>query len=348
MKKIRSTIFNIALIIAFTALALWLVLKDRWNEVYVTLKNASLGWILFALALFVLSQMLIGFILMIFARGVKKDYSFKDGIVNALIASFFHGITPSASGGQIVQVYVFRKQGIEVSDSASILWMDFILYQLSMVILVLGLLLLKGDILFYRHYQFFVLVLIGFLLNGFVIVGLWLIVRFPSFYTWITTTGIHIGEKLHFVKDKKAAIDKLNHQLSRFDKETKRLKAHKVLILKCMTLNFMRLILYYSIPYFCAKSLQIDVSLNQLTTIIALSSFVSMINAFIPIPGASGGTEATFVVLFSLIFDKTAAAGCMLVWRFITYYSALVVGGIVFIGFKAMKRKEENELLKGS
>lgn len=348
MKKIRNTIFNIVLIFAFTALALWLVLKDRWNEVYATLKNASLGWILFALALFVLSQMLIGFILMIFAQGVKKDYSFKDGIVNALIASFFHGITPSASGGQIVQVYVFRKQGIEVSDSASILWMDFILYQLSMVILVLGLLLLKGDILFYRHYQFFILVLIGFLLNGFVIVGLWLIVRFPSFYTWITTTGIHIGEKFHFVKDKKAAIDKLNHQLSRFDKETKRLKNHKVLIIKCMTLNFIRLILYYSIPYFCAKSLQIDVSLNQLTTIIALSSFVSMINAFIPIPGASGGTEATFVVLFSLIFDKTAAAGCMLVWRFITYYSALVVGGIVFIGFKAIKRKEENELLKGS
>lgn len=348
MKKIRNTIFNIVLIFAFTALALWLVLKDRWNEVCDTLKNASLIWIIFALFLFILTQALIGLILMIFARGVKKDYSFKDGFINALIASFFHGITPSASGGQIVQVYVFRKQGIEVSDSASILWMDFILYQASMVILVSGLLLFKGRILFDGHYEFFLLVLLGFLLNGFVIIGLWLIVRFPSFYTWITTTGIHIGEKLHFVKDKEAAILKLNQQLSRFDQETKRLKGHKGLIIKCMTLNFIRLLVYYSIPYFCAKSLQIDVSLNQLITIIALSSFVSMINAFIPIPGASGGTEATFVVLFSLIFDKTAAVGCMLVWRFITYYLALILGGAVFILFKAVKRKEENELLKGN
>ena len=43
-----------------------------------------------------------------------------------------HGL--SATGGQFGQIYIMKKQGIKVSDAASLLWADFIVYQTTMMI----------------------------------------------------------------------------------------------------------------------------------------------------------------------------------------------------------------------
>ena len=69
----------------------------------------------------------------------------------------------------------------------------------------------------------------------------------------------------------------------------------------------------------------------MLLNIIALSSFVAMINAFLPMPGSSGGTEATFVLMFSTIFGKVDATSIMILWRLVTFYQTLIIGGIVFM-----------------
>ena len=92
-----------------------------------------------------------------------------------------------------------------------------------------------------------------------------------------------------------------------------------------------RLTIYYSIPFFCAKALHIEVASSQLLNIIALSAFVSMINAFLPMPGSSGGTEAVFVLMFSTIFDVVDAASIMILWRSVTFYLTLIIGTVVFL-----------------
>ena len=342
MKKIlKNTALNILLILGFTCFVLWLMLKDNFQEVSTILLHAKVGWIFFIVAIAVAYQAVIGIILTVLAKMSKPDYHFGSGLINAMVASFFHGVTPSASGGQFAQVYVFRKQGIPISESAGILWMDFILYQATMVGLVLLLLILRFGY-FYSHFSsLFILVLVGFFINSLVIVGLWVVARFPFLYRWLTTSGIHLGVKLHLIKDKEKTIHNLNMQLERFGHETKRLSTHRPLILTCIALNLVRLLLYYCIPFFCALALEIPVSLSMLLDIVALASFVSMINAFIPIPGASGGTEATFVLMFSNLFGQIRATSCMILWRFASYYLIMLLGGIVFIIFKLVAGHKE-------
>jgi hypothetical protein len=101
--------------------------------------------------------------------------------------------------------------------------------------------------------------------------------------------------------------------------------------------NAGRLTIYYSIPYFCAMALNIPVTPSMLLNIIALSSFVAMINAFLPMPGSAGGTEATFILMFSTIFSHTDAASIMILWRSITFYQTLIIGGLVFMYGKMQK-----------
>ncbi|MEG0076955.1 lysylphosphatidylglycerol synthase transmembrane domain-containing protein [Anaerorhabdus sp.] len=334
-KIVKSYAFNIALVVGFTGLVLWLTLKDNYQEILSMLQSANVGWLLVIPALAILYQVIIGWILQRLTLLSNPKYKLSQGVVNAFVASFFHGVTPSASGGQFAQIYIFKKQGVRVSDSASILWMDFIIYQSTMVASVFILLLLKFTY-FYRHYsQFFLLVLVGFLINGSIIVGLWALATFPKVYTWLSTKGILIGVKLHIVKDKEKALANLDIQLQRFASETKKLKAHRKTIILVILANFVRLFVYYIIPYFCALALNIPVDASLIIDVLALSSFVSMINCFIPIPGASGGTEATFILMFSTIFGAVGASTTMILWRFITYYFVMILGGLTFIYAKA-------------
>ena len=339
--KFQSYFLNVVLILSLTTFVLYFTLKDNYVETFALLKHAKLSWLFIVFAAAILYQAIIGLILKIITNMSNSEYKFRQGFVNALVASFFHGITPSASGGQFAQVYVFKKQNIPFSDSASILWMDFILYQSTMVASVLFLLLIKFKYFYTLHSEFFILVIAGFVVNSLVIVGLYLIVHYKKLYSWITTVGIELGSKIHLVKDKEKTLNSLNAQLERFDLETKKLKNHRPLIYKVVGLNLIRLTLYYSIPFFCAKAIGIEISQGLFINVLALSSFVAMINCFIPLPGASGGTEATYVLMFSTIFSRVGATSTMILWRFSTYYLIMFIGGITFAVFKLIDRKKE-------
>lgn len=338
MKKIfKSYSFNIFVIVLFTFLAMWLTLKDSYTEVITTLKKVNIGYLFLIVFIVILIQYVIGVILTLLTKLSNPHYKYSYGFINALVASFFHGITPSASGGQVAQVYVFKKQGVPITDSASILWMDFIIYQSTMCGTVLILLLLRFNYFYMKYSQFYFIVLLGFLLNASIIVGLWAVARFPKVYTWISTQGIEIGCKLHIIKNREKTLDNLKKQLAKFNAETTKLKNHKPLILKCFILNCIRCSLYYSLPYFVFLALGFNLSFANIVDCMALTSFVSMVTGFIPIPGASGGTEAIYVLMFSTLLGLNAAKSTMVLWRFMTYYFIMIIGGLTFIYVKLQR-----------
>ena len=76
-----------------------------------------------------------------------------------------------------------------------------------------------------------------------------------------------------------------------------------------------------------ALALHIPLKMNELIDVMALSSFVTMANSFIPIPGASGGTEVVFSLLFSGMM-KNLTGAVLVLWRFSTFHIVLIIVGI--------------------
>ena len=342
MKKIfKNYLLNVIIIVLLAAVALYFSLRGNFSEVMISLKAVHWSWLLFLGGYALLYQFLVAVILTELTKMSNPNYSYRKGMINAIIASFFHGITPSASGGQFAQVYVYKKQDVDVTEAVSVLWMDFIVYQSTMVITVLVLLLLRfGN--FYNHYnQLFTLVILGFIVNGAIIIGLWVLARFSKIYMWISTRGVKFAYKLKLVKNEEKTVEVLNESIRHFEKETLKFQTHKKLIIKVFVINLIRLCVYYLIPYFVALALAIPVPSSMIIDIMALTAFVSMINAFIPIPGASGGTEATFLLMFSTIVSSSEAASMMILWRFFSYYFVMFVGVIVFTLFKHYYAKKE-------
>ena len=336
-KLLGSTAFNIFLIVFLAGIVIWFTMRKDGKEILAMLGNASIPMILGLVALMVFERLILGWSLKLECNQTYPHYTLKQGFINAYTAGLFCNITPGASGGQVAQGYIFRKQGIPLTSSIGILWLDFIVYQSTMTVFVLALILLRFSYFYTNFSRFFLIVLAGFAVSAGIIVFLFFLANSPRFYTWLTTTGLKIGHKLHIVKNIDEAMANLDKALYEFNKEIVVLRTHKKMIVLLSVSVLIRLIIYYSIPFFCAKALRIPVGYDQLLDIIALSSYVAMINAFLPMPGSAGGTEATFILMFSTIFTRTDAASIMILWRSITFYQTLIIGGLVFLYGKTRK-----------
>ena len=162
--KLRNYLLNILLVISLSLFVLWLSFKDNYQEIITMLSNVNIWYLLLCVIVVFLIQGFVGLALTLLTSLSNPHYRLRDGFLNALVASFFHGITPSSSGGQFAQVYVFKKQNVEICDSASVLWMDFIIYQGTMVFVVLCLLIIRFAY-FERYFSnLLILVLLGFLI----------------------------------------------------------------------------------------------------------------------------------------------------------------------------------------
>ena len=145
------------------------------------------------------------------------------------------------------------------------------------------------------------------------------------------------------VKNKEESIRKLDGKLTEFENGINRLKSNGKLIFRLIVLNILRLIFYYSIPSICAILLKIEVSFELYMDMIVLASFVSLINAFNPLPGASGGMEAMYLVMFSHPLGSNQAISTMFLWRMTSFYFVLIIGIISFIGVKYGKKKNKGD-----
>lgn len=334
MKK-KSLVLNFLLILVFTSVALWWALHDNFNEVISLLSNVKWYWFILIFLYGVAYYLTIGCIYQILGRKNKKNYSYLDGVNVAFVGAFFAGITPSATGGQIGQIYILKHQGIKLSDGASILWIDFIIYQSVMVIYTTILMFLRFNYYYTEQSSFFILVLIGYVVNSAVIVLLFTMALFPKLYQVLSSKVVACLGKMHIIKNPEQVKANWNVQLESFTMEIKAIRHMKKMIFKCVLLNVLRLTILYTLPLFVAYAMDIPVSMSMLLDIITMSAFVSVANSFIPIPGASGGTEAAFMLIFSTMFTTVQANSIMILWRFATYHFIILIGGILFAFLKS-------------
>ena len=61
-----------------------------------------------------------------------------------------------------------------------------------------------------------------------------------------------------------------------------------------------------------------------------------IINAFLPIPGASGCSEACYMLFFGFL-GTVGVSSSMALWRFVSYYIGLILGALVFSFDKEIK-----------
>lgn len=328
----KKYVLNILVILAITAIAMYFSLKDNFVAIVDAIQSMPFRSLILIVSWGLLINVVVGVAYFLLGKQYKKGYSPLGGIIVAFVGTFFAGVTPSSTGGQFGQVYVLKKQGVSYSDGLSLLWADFIIYQTTMMIYV--------TILFALRFTQYVdlnawvwLVAVGYLVNVVVILALYTMALCPNLYIWLSEKCVKILGKLHIIANPEQQVTIWSEKVRGFTREIKRLSHNWKLIIQVALVNVVRLTLYFSLPFVVSRALGIALPWNKLIDTIALASFVTMANAFIPLPGASGGTEMFFAMLFTAMLDPLTGA-VLLLWRLSSYYLPVMTGALVFLLFK--------------
>ena len=368
---------NISLVLIATGLAIFFAIKDDANEIWKTLKTADYRYLLVVVGMMVGCILVRSFILFIFAHLFTRKYHFHQAIAVDQIGQFYNAITPGASGGQIMQAYTYKKQGVQVSSAVSILAMYSIVYQIMLIIF--------GTLSFIIKYDFITalgsiptnikinevainlpiwpLTIVGFLLNLGVVAIVFLMGYWHGFHNFIMGPVITFLSKIKIIKNPDKQRENLRIQVENFKIEFRRLSTNIPFLLLVVISFSIYMIIKFSIPFFVGKALGNESPVPDIKAFwdcIFLSNYHQMITGLIPIPGSAGVSEFVFYNLFTnavdwksgffCVFDelnevdpdatKTLARSALLVWRSSTFVIPILIGGFVAAFYRSSPKNE--------
>ena len=367
------------IILIATGIALFLSLYQDFQGVIDSIARADIGILLLMFGLVLVSHAIEAFVIFIFSRLYTRNYHYPSALATQMVGSFYSAVTPGASGGQAMQVYTLKKQGVEVSNAASIMIMSFIIYQSALIVVgIVGVFFKWNLITTIGNFEISVgnatlsipaipFTIAGFLLNISVILLLFVMSFSHKIHNFIMHHGINLLAKLRILKKPEETRESLRIQVENFKIELKRLGSNipvTILIFTCFTLV---LILRFSIPFFAGVALdgygyllEVDgtlvirdnlpvlstgsVSFASFWDAVFLSSYHQMVAGLVPIPGAAGVSEYFFSMIFSNYFvSQQVTSAAQIIWRFLTFHIMLLIAGIVSASYHVSPKETAHE-----
>lgn len=301
-----------------------LLLADK-SLIFVAIVLVSLYWSFKALSLYTVIR----------KNGYKIRYI--KILEQVIINQFFSGITPFAVGGEPMQVYMLSKQGIELIGATNIIIQDFIMYQIALITVGVFSILIN---VYFKLFEFTPLltkmIILGFTINV-LVAGFFMLLSFSKkFSKMMVKFFINVFHKFKIIKDKDKHLETWDIKLKEYNRSADLLKENKKLFFTCVSIHITEIIIVYCVPLIVFSSLNYRIGILESIT---FTAFITLIGNFVPIPGGSGGIEFGFLTFFAIIVPDIILKSALIIWRFITYYFGLIIGGILLTLYEGDGKK---------
>lgn len=260
----------------------------------------------------------------------------------ALVGNFFSSVTPSASGGQPMQVYFMHRDKINLGHSTLALLMDLASYQFVTVLMALIGLITHFNLLSANLGKIKFVLIIGVTINVLVLV----LILIAIFSKKIMINIINIMTNiLRLFKYKKA--DSIREKALNIANEYKNsaiyFKQNKSTVVKILLTTIVQMIVMNSIPFWIYKSL--GLSTYSIGSVIALQSVLFVAVSSLPLPGGIGISESGFMIVFRTLFPTQMLSSAMLLSRGISFYLWILISGSVILLTYLIDVKSKNRNL---
>ena len=372
-KSTVKYILNISLVLIATGLAIFFAIKDNAVDIWNNLITADWHYLLVILGTMVGCILVRSFILFCFAHLFTRKYHFHQAIAVDEIGIFYNAITPGASGGQIMQAYTYKKQGVQISSAVSILAMYSIVYQVILILFGTASFIAKYDFITALGYiptnitvggvalnlPIWPLTIVGFLLNVGVIAIVFLMGYWHGFHNFIMGPVVTILSKIKLVKDPDKTRENLRIQVENFKIEFRRLSTNIPFLILVVVSFCVYMVLKFCVPYFVGKALGNQSPSATFWDCIFLSNYHQMITGLIPIPGSAGVSEFVFYNLFmnennleagffcmyvggvpNAAASRTLCRSALLMWRSSNFIIPILIGGFVAAFYRSSPKNE--------
>ena len=331
-------IFNILVFAVSVYLIIYFfVSEDGLIDLLKSPDGFNIWWIVAGVIAFDMNIIMDSIVTLVYLRAHYPQFRFIDAVKVACVGVFFGAVTPSNTGGQPMQLYLMAKMNVSVGFGSACMTQKFIVYQIVTTTFSIFSVIYK--------FEYFSEAFTNFWSSAFIVLGfatqlgvtaLFLVVSFSKKITdKLLRLVFMILKALKFIKNPTGKIRKIAREFNMFHTSNKMLMADKKRLVLIFALVFIQVMLILSVPYFVYLSFDMPkiaashgMPVGNPFDFICIQSFVLFTSNLVPLPGASGGAELAFTMYFGSFFvlgDIRKIKPAILLWRFITYYGAILL-----------------------
>ena len=238
------------------------------------------------------------------------------------VGFFFSCITPSASGGQPMQIYYMKKEKISIPVSTVILMIVTITYKLVLVVIGIGIAIFGRGFLHKYLEGILPVFYLGLALNIFCVTFMTILVFHPLLAKAIMVKGMKLLERLHLMKKKEGRLKKLEDSMDTYRDTAAYLKNNPMVIVKVIGITFIQRMALFAVTWFVYQAFGLHGT--GFWEILFLQAVISVSVDMLPLPGGMGISETLFLNIFSPVFGGLLLPG-MVLSRGLGYYGELLI-----------------------
>ena len=271
----------------------------------------------------------------------KKNSIFRC-IQYSFIGFFYSGITPSATGGQPVQLYYMNKDGNRVSDSTVVLMTVAVVYKFVLVVMGFGILAFWYGPLRRELNHYFPLFLLGLMLNVILVILILGVMLFPGIIRKTALFFEKLFIRMKIWKPSDARQEKINGFIGSYRQAVTWLGSHKGRLAGVVVMTFLQRCSVFVLTYMVY--LGFGQTGSSAVKVILLQASVYIAVDMLPLPGAQGITELMYQAVFANVFAGAYLIPSMLVSRGINFYFLLIVSlAVVLVNRFVFDRRRGGE-----
>jgi uncharacterized protein (TIRG00374 family) len=296
------------------------------RRVWAGLADRPKGWLLLAVALALIPWLTNAARILVWSRFLKHPLGFRDAMRIVVGAEISASVIPTSTGSEVIRLGMLLQCGLTTGEAASIVTLGY-LEDLVFFLVALPVCLFLSSawrlpaLRTLAHQVHF---------NAPETLGIVLAATLALWLAWhLAAAGrLGLGARRRVLRATARTRRRVRHTWRDFADIYRRVISHgKLRFLLTLAITAVQWACRYSVAtaFACFLGYRVDPLLFFL-----LQWVIFTVMLFIPTPGASGGAEAAFLLVYSAVLPTRVIALVTAGWRFLTFYLPLGLGSLLF------------------
>ena len=342
VEAVKKKTGNLLFLAAVFLLTLWSVFHGQnLREVLQDLAQADwrcvAAGVLCVVGFILGESLVIGYLLRQLGVTVKPSHC----CLYSFIGFFYSCITPSASGGQPMQIVAMRKDRIPVAVSAVVLAIVTITYKLVLVILGGVVVLLRPARLMAFLEPAEPIIYLGMVLNVVCITVLLLLVFHPTAAERLACRALNLAHRIRPFRSLEQRQEQLHQMVEQYRGAASFYRTHRGVIVRVFAITFVQRCLLFLVTWFTYRAFAL--SQQPLSVVTTLQAMISVAADMLPLPGGMGVSENLFLTLFEPVFGPDLVLPAMVISRGISYYTQLLLSAVMTLAASFLLREPQEK-----
>lgn len=317
---------TIALLVVFKISGVNVTWSDlmRINPVVVTVALAlvTATWVFDSLRMSVL------------AKAIGEKLGFWSGVRVAITGVFVASLMPFNAGGEPMQIYLLRNEGLSVGQASAVVAVKTFCNALAKVMVALtasSWVVVSGMGWRVPRQMKVVLLIASSFYVAFFLFSLFLMSD-PQRIETVIAPIIRSRPVARLLRNRGAerVLRSIKKSISEFQVALEHYwECERWTLLAVIYLSVAGWLALILVPTMVLAGLGVSAPSEQVMANVIL---FHMVSSYVPTPGASGAAELGFAELFSMVVPPALIGLAVALWRLLTYYFTVLVGGVLTIG----------------